>query len=80
MKRPRRRPSGDARGPRGPRPGAQRRPGRGAGDRRPREAGRPARPAARERPRHRGKSEEMVHGVRACEALFAKRPAEIVRV
>jgi len=32
------------------------------------------------RPRHRGKSEELYHGVRACEAIFARRPHEIVRV
>ncbi len=30
--------------------------------------------------RHREKTEEMVHGLRACEALFARRPDEIVRV
>lgn len=31
-------------------------------------------------PRHQGKTEEMFHGVRACEALFARRPQDIVRV
>ena len=31
-------------------------------------------------PRHKTASEETYHGVRACEALFAKRPGEIVRV
>jgi TrmH RNA methyltransferase len=36
--------------------------------------GRPA------RPRHRAKTEEMFHGLRACEAIFAVRPQEIVRV
>ena len=36
-------------------------------------AGRPER-------RHRGKAEEMFHGLRACEAIFAKRPDAIVRV
>ena len=35
-------------------------------------------PAAR--PRHQDKSEEKFHGVRACEALFARRPQDIVRV
>jgi TrmH RNA methyltransferase len=53
---------------------------------------RPARPAALapdprrpapprgDRPRHRAKTEEMFHGVRACEAIFARRPEAIVRV
>jgi TrmH RNA methyltransferase len=36
--------------------------------------------AAGGRPRHRTKTEDMFHGVRACAALFAHRPAEIVRV
>jgi TrmH RNA methyltransferase len=42
----------------------------------------PPRPSAKKtsRPRHRGKAEEMFHGLRACEAIFAKRPAEIIRV
>jgi len=31
-------------------------------------------------PRHAGKAEEKFHGVRACEALFARRPGDIVRV
>lgn len=30
--------------------------------------------------RHQGKKEEMFHGVRACEAIFARRPEAIVRV
>ncbi|MFZ4638715.1 MAG: TrmH family RNA methyltransferase [Pirellulales bacterium] len=30
--------------------------------------------------RHQGKTEEMFHGVRACEAVFARRPGDIVRV
>ncbi len=32
------------------------------------------------RPRHRAASEETYHGLRACEALFARRPDDIVRV
>jgi TrmH RNA methyltransferase len=32
------------------------------------------------RPRHQDKSEEKFHGVRACEALFARRPQDIIRV
>jgi TrmH RNA methyltransferase len=32
------------------------------------------------RPRHRAKSEETYHGLRACAALFARRPNDIVRV
>jgi TrmH RNA methyltransferase len=31
-------------------------------------------------PRHKAASEETYHGLRACEALFARRPDEIVRV
>ena len=31
-------------------------------------------------PRHKAASEETYHGLRACEALFARRSAEIVRV
>lgn len=31
-------------------------------------------------PRHKAASEETYHGLRACEALFARRPGEIVRV
>jgi RNA methyltransferase, TrmH family len=30
--------------------------------------------------RHKGAGEETYHGLRACEAIFARRPAEIVRV
>jgi len=30
--------------------------------------------------RHQGKSEEKYHGLRACEALFAHRPRDIIRV
>lgn len=41
-------------------------------------AGRPAAPAAR--PRHKAATEETYHGLRACEAIFARRPADIVRV
>jgi len=37
-------------------------------------------PSPGRRPRHQAKSEEMFHGVRACEALFARRPQDIVRV
>lgn len=42
----------------------------------------PRRPPANKqsRPRHRAKTEEMFHGLRACEAIFAKRPTEIIRV
>jgi RNA methyltransferase, TrmH family len=40
--------------------------------------GKPVQKAAR--PRHRAKTEEMFHGLRACEAIFAKRPAEMIRV
>jgi TrmH RNA methyltransferase len=32
------------------------------------------------RPRHRAKTEEIFHGLRACEALFATRAKEIIRV
>lgn len=35
-------------------------------------------PAARVR--HKGATEETYHGLRACEAVFARRPADIVRV
>lgn len=38
------------------------------------------RPGLAARPRHRAASEETYHGLRACEALFAKRPDDIVRV
>jgi TrmH RNA methyltransferase len=38
----------------------------------------PARPTGQ--PRHKAASEETYHGLRACEALFARRPDEIVRV
>ena len=37
-------------------------------------------PGDRRPPRHAGKAEEKFHGVRACEALFARRPGDIVRV
>jgi len=30
--------------------------------------------------RHQGKNEEKYHGLRACEALFARRPSDIIRV
>lgn len=55
----------------------------------PRPGPRPQRPAPRgpegaERParpdRHQRKAEEKYHGLRACEALFARRPGDIVRV
>ncbi len=49
----------------------------------PRHTPRPQRPAPggdRIPPRHQRKAEEKYHGVRACEALFARRPADIVRV
>ena len=52
--------------PRGARPPSRAAGGRG--ERRP------------SRPRHRAKTEEMFHGVRACEAIFARRPEDIVRV
>jgi RNA methyltransferase, TrmH family len=38
----------------------------------------PGRPAAK--PRHRAASEETYHGLRASEALFARRPDDIIRV
>ena len=38
------------------------------------------RPPRTGRPRHQAKTEEMFHGVRACAALFARRPEAIVRV
>lgn len=31
-------------------------------------------------PRHKSRSEETYHGLRACEAIFARRPEDIVRV
>jgi TrmH RNA methyltransferase len=45
-------------------------------------AGRKPAAAAGDRPapRHRGKAEEKYHGLRACEALFARRPQDIIRV
>ena len=79
MKRPRKRPSRADRPPREPRPA---RPDR-AGGRTPRRAPDDSRPPARPsrgKPRHRDKTEEMVHGLRACEALVARRPQDIVRV
>ncbi|MFM8635701.1 MAG: RNA methyltransferase substrate-binding domain-containing protein [Planctomycetia bacterium] len=55
------------------------------GMKKPARAGRPASPprpprGPEARPRHQSKTEEMFHGLRACEAIFAKRPQEIVRV
>jgi TrmH RNA methyltransferase len=44
----------------------------------PRPPARPSHPPAR--PRHKTAAEETYHGLRACEALFARRPDEIVRV
>jgi TrmH RNA methyltransferase len=38
------------------------------------------RPQGRPDVRHQGKSEEKYHGLRACEALFARRPQDIIRV
>jgi RNA methyltransferase, TrmH family len=53
----------------------------------PRAAGpafRPPRPAADvppgRPPRHRGKGEETYHGARACQALFVRRPGDMIRV
>jgi TrmH RNA methyltransferase len=43
-----------------------------------RSAARPPRPTVQ--PRHKAASEETYYGLRACEALFARRPDEIVRV
>ena len=37
-------------------------------------------PAVRPPARHQGKAEEKYHGVRACEAVFARRPQDIIRV
>ncbi|MFM7034036.1 MAG: TrmH family RNA methyltransferase [Planctomycetia bacterium] len=52
------------------------------GMKKPAPAGRPASPArvSDAKPRHQSKTEEMFHGLRACEAIFARRPQEIVRV
>jgi len=44
----------------------------------PQAAARPKAEPARQR--HKAASEETYHGLRACEALFARRPEEIVRV
>jgi len=44
----------------------------------PQVAARPKAEPARQR--HKAASEETYHGLRACEALFARRPEEIVRV
>jgi len=54
----------------------------------PRQSGKSERPpgaATPDRPqndarRHQAKTEEMFHGLRACEALFARRPADVIRV
>ncbi len=43
-------------------------------------AERPPRSGNRPAPRHQDRSEEKFHGLRACEALFARRPGDIVRV
>jgi TrmH RNA methyltransferase len=42
----------------------------------------PGRPQREQSPpgRHRGEGEEKYHGLRACEALFARRPDDIIRV
>lgn len=37
-------------------------------------------PPAAAQPRHQAKSEEKYHGVHACEALFARRPNDVIRV
>jgi TrmH RNA methyltransferase len=39
-----------------------------------------ARPPVRAEGRHQGRAEEKYHGLRACEALFARRPQDIIRV
>jgi TrmH RNA methyltransferase len=44
----------------------------------PRPAG--PRPDPGLRPRHQGKAEEKYHGVHACEAIFARRPHDIIRI
>jgi len=44
----------------------------------PRRSARPSRPDSSRR--HRDKTEEVYHGLRACTALFARRPQDIVRV
>jgi len=85
MKRPRRRPQGEDRVPRGAPPRRPVRPAdgdRGRPPREPRAGERVARPrrSAEGAKRHRAKTEEMIHGRRACEALFARRPGDIVRV
>ncbi|MBM4009876.1 MAG: RNA methyltransferase [Planctomycetes bacterium] len=67
MKKPRPRRPGPA--PHPPRAG---RPPQPAG-----RAGKPRGPVAGKR--HRGRDEEMFHGLRACEAILARRPAAIVR-
>ena len=89
MKRPRpsRRPgAAGAEPPRGPlkaQPQAPRQPLPQHGE----AAQRPPRAVAKSEPqpkpqrsRHRGRDEETYHGVRACEAVFARRPQDIVRV
>ena len=45
----------------------------------PRRPSKRSAPAAA-RPRHQDKSEEKYHGVHACEALFARRPNDVIRV
>jgi len=40
----------------------------------------PRRPPRSRSDRHQRKAEEKYHGLRACESLFARRPADIVRV
>ena len=64
------------------------RPRRVPGSPPPAPQARPSQPPRRTAPgrgpvaekRHRGRTEEMFHGLRACEAIFAKRPGAIVRV
>jgi len=44
------------------------------------ESGRAPRPAARPAGRHKSSAEEAYHGLRACLAIFAHRPEDIIRV
>ncbi|MFM7290018.1 MAG: TrmH family RNA methyltransferase, partial [Planctomycetia bacterium] len=75
MKRPRQ-PSRRPAPPERPAERSARRPPASVAGRKPAAAAAGERPAAR----HRGKAEEKYHGVRACEALFARRPQDIIRV
>ncbi|MFM1996783.1 MAG: rRNA (guanosine-2-O-)-methyltransferase RlmB [Planctomycetota bacterium] len=77
----RRPPAAGAKPPRGVRqpqsPGPQRSLPRPAA---PQKAAGPRQQANHARSRHQGRDEETYHGGRACEALFARRPQDIVRV